>query len=62
MHRLSIRHSRASNAQAVAMRDWLHDVAWDSVFLDLDPTEARRIVQLALVCGHTMFWVRMPAL
>ncbi len=37
MSRIFLSHSSASNAEAIAVRDWLKTQGWDDVFLDLDP-------------------------
>jgi formylglycine-generating enzyme required for sulfatase activity len=35
--RIFLSHSRANNAEAIAIRDWMIAHGWDDVFLDLDP-------------------------
>src|SRR5262249_25404418 len=38
MSRISLSHSSANNAEAVALRDWLEREGWkDEIFLDVDP-------------------------
>jgi hypothetical protein len=34
---LFLNHSRANNAEAMALKDWLRQEGWDDVFLDIDP-------------------------
>jgi formylglycine-generating enzyme required for sulfatase activity len=35
--RIFLSHSSVNNAEAVAVRDWMAELGWDDVFLDLDP-------------------------
>jgi len=35
--RIFLSHSSANNAEAIALRDWMVELGWDDVFLDLDP-------------------------
>ena len=37
MARIFISHSSANSAAAIAIRDWMAELGWDDVFLDLDP-------------------------